>query len=178
MAGENLSKENNPLFTLDQVGYLVEDIKKTANQLEDLLGIGPFEIHDWPPEDSRAQSFVDGQPADWRMTIGFAQAGSVHLELIQPAPGNPHLDAFLAQMGSGLHHLRFTVDDLDQAAAIFQQKGYRMLSCGQGAHKGSRWAYFDTREVLNGLIIELRSIQAVQESDSLPWLPACFSPDP
>jgi methylmalonyl-CoA/ethylmalonyl-CoA epimerase len=164
-------------FTLDQVSYLVKDMGKAAEQLQDLLGIGPFEIHEWPPPETDPQSFIDGQPANWRMNIGFAQVGSVHLELIQPLEGNPQLDAFLENTDSGLHHLRFTVDDLDQAITEFQAKGYKLLARGCGAHPGSRWAYFDTREVLNGLIIELRSCHNAEPGDAPPWLSACFEPE-
>jgi hypothetical protein len=108
------------------------------------------------------------------MDIGFGQVGSVHLELIQPLEGNPQMDAFLAEADSGLHHLRFTVDDLDQAVADFHAKGYKLLACGRGAHAGSRWAYFDTRAILNGLIIELRSCLSGESGDAPPWLSVCF----
>lgn len=167
-------KEKNR-FTLDQVGYLVNDLDTAARQLEDLLGIGPFEINAWPVEGAPPDAFLDGQPADWRMNIAFAQVGSVHLELIQPLEGNPQMEAFLARAGSGLHHLRFTVVDFDQAVAEFQRKGYRMFSCGRGVHAGSRWAYFDTRAILNGLIIELRTAGAPSTPGDPPWLARCAS---
>lgn len=166
-----MKKENH--FTLDQVGYLVPDLKSTAVKLEDLLGIGPFKISQWPVEGSQPDSFLDGQPANWRMDIAFADVGSVHLELIQPVSGNPQMEEFLARCGSGLHHLRFSVDDFDQAVAEFQRKGYSMISCGRGVHAGSRWAYFDTRAILNGLIIELRTCGPQPEKETVPWLARC-----
>lgn len=160
-------------FTLDQVGYLVADIQTAAGQLEDLLGIGPFEISEWPVEGNPPDSYLDGQPADWRMDIAFADVGSVHLELIQPIAGNPQMEEFLARRGTGLHHLRFSVDDFDQAVAEFQRKGYPMLASGRGVHAGSRWAYFDTRSILNGLIIELRTCSPHPEKEAAPWLARC-----
>jgi hypothetical protein len=168
-----MKKENR--FTLDQVGYLVADLATAARQLEELLGIGPFEVNQWPVAGTQPDSYLDGQPADWRMDIGFADVGSVHLELIQPVAGNPQLEEFLAKAGSGLHHLRFTVEDFDQAVAEFQSKGYSMISCGRGVHAGSRWAYFDTRSILNGLIIELRTRGKGKEETraEAPWLTRC-----
>ncbi len=165
-------------FTLDQVGYLVVDIQNTARQLEDLMGIGPFEINAWPVEGTPPDSFLDGQPADWRMDIAFAQVGSVHLELIQPLEGNPQMQEFLARAGSGLHHLRFTVDDFDLAVEEFQRKGYKMISCGRGVHRGSRWAYFDTCAILNGMIIELRTSNMPPGKEDVPWLARCAPGNP
>lgn len=144
-------------FKLDQVGYMVSDIRTTARQLEDLLGIGPFEIFEWPQPGEDPESFMNGKPASWRMDIAFADLGNISIELIQPIEGNEMLEEFITQKGSGLHHLRFIVRDFDRAVKEFEQKGYKLLSKGKGVHQGSRWAYFDTREILNGLIIELRS---------------------
>lgn len=169
--------EKNNRFTLDQLGYLVTDIQTSAHQLEDLLGISPFEISEWPPKGNQTDSFLDGKPANWRMDVAFAEVGGVHLELIQPVSGNPQMEEFVARCGSGLHHLRFTVDDFDQAAEEFQSKGFKVIACGRGVHAGSRWAYFDTRAILNGLIIELRTLNMNSDKEPFPWLARCMPDD-
>ncbi len=171
-----MNKENR--FRLDQVGYLVPDIRSAAAQLENLLGIGPFEISEWPVDGGRTDAYLEGKPANWRMDIAFADAGSMHIELIQPVSGNPQMEEYLARCGSGLHHLRFSVDDFDQAVEEFQRKGYPMLASGRGVHAGSRWAYFDTRTILNGLIIELRTCSPQPEKEAAPWLARCLPQDP
>ena len=150
-------KDDENQFHFDQIGFVVADIQSFAAELNQMLGVGPFEVFDWPVPGTDPESYYHGKPASWRMKIGFADFGNINIELIQPIEGSSVFQESLDRDGSSLNHLRFKVKNFDQAVANLQNKGYTLISRGKGVHKGSRWAYFDTRSSFNGLYLELRT---------------------
>lgn len=66
-----------------QVGILVKDVEQTAKKLEKLIGIGPFEIF----EPDYRDLTLHGKPGRFKMKIGLAKAGHIHVELMQPLYG-------------------------------------------------------------------------------------------
>jgi catechol 2,3-dioxygenase-like lactoylglutathione lyase family enzyme len=163
MMNDELFSVLNPMG-VDQVGIVVKDIDEAAHHFRTLLGVGPFRVMEWPIEGIDPEGTLLGEPAEWRMKLAFAQAGDVWIELIQPLEGESLFSHFLEEHGAGLHHLRFLVADFDAATAALEAAGIERLSSGTGAHVGSRWAYYDTRELLGGLLIEVRPV--LKESES------------
>lgn len=156
---KQLKLENLPvvaLRTLDQVGIVVRDVEAAVRAFESILGIGPFWIIDWPIPGIDPEATYYGKPGRWRMREAFAQIGQIQLELIQPLDGHSVFQDFLETHGPGLHHIRLLTDDFEGDTAALQKAGIAMISSGTGVHIGSQWAYFDTREILEGVLIELR----------------------
>ena len=110
-----MAEENKGKYKLDQIGLVVQDIQSAAESCEKLLGIGPFKIIDWPIEGIDPESSLYGEPAQWKMRLGFADTNDIKIELIQPVEGRNIFREFLDEKGPGLHHLRFTVKDFDGA---------------------------------------------------------------
>jgi methylmalonyl-CoA/ethylmalonyl-CoA epimerase len=54
-------------------------------------------------------------------------AGGGDLEVLEPAGENGFLHRFLAQRGSGIPHVTFTVPDLDEACARARARGYSIV---------------------------------------------------
>jgi catechol 2,3-dioxygenase-like lactoylglutathione lyase family enzyme len=151
----------NPIIKLtnpDQVGIVVEDANSAALSFAKVFGADPVEVLDWPAAGFDPESYYYGKPAHWKMRVGFFQIGNLQWELIQPLEGPNIFADFLKEHGPGLHHIRFTEPDFDQHAAALQAAGIPMISNGKGIHKVSRWAYFDTRAVLNGYLLEMRKL--------------------
>jgi hypothetical protein len=88
--------------------------------------------------------------------LGFARQGSTQIELIEPLEGQNIWSDFLDTNGPGLHHFRLVVSDFDNKVTELEKAGIKNIASGTGAHIGSKWAYFDTSELLNGIVIELR----------------------
>ncbi|HJW89296.1 MAG TPA: VOC family protein [Anaerolineales bacterium] len=145
-----------PPGQVDQIGIVVNDLQSMAENLHRLLGIGPFRVLDWPIEGIDPQSTYYGEPASYRLHLGFAKAGQTQIELVQPLEGPNIWSDFLQSHGPGLHHFRLTVPDFEERVAALESAGFRNIASGTGAHVGSQWAYFDTSQVLDGLVIELR----------------------
>ena len=152
-------EENKPLLmdiNVDQIGIVVQDLRSMAENLYRLLGIGPFRIFEWPIEGINPQSTYYGEPEQYRLLLGFARQGATQIELIEPLEGQNIWSDFLEKNGTGLHHFRIVVPDFDEKVNQLEKSGFKKIASGTGAHIGSEWAYFDTADLLNGIVIELR----------------------
>jgi hypothetical protein len=143
--------------SVDQIGIVVRDVQAMAEKLNQILGIGPFRVMEWPIEGIDPQSTYHGEPRRYRIRLGFARAGAAQIELIEPLDDQSIWSDFLASHGPGLHHFRITVTNFDETVAALQAAGFKNIASGTGAHVGSRWAYFDTADLLEGIVIEVRT---------------------
>jgi methylmalonyl-CoA/ethylmalonyl-CoA epimerase len=143
--------------SVDQIGIVVRDLRSMVAKLSKTLGIGDFRIMEWPLEGVDPQATYHGEPGNYRLLLAFATIGSTQLEIIQPLEGQNIYSDFLEEHGPGLHHIRLSVADFDEKAAGLQASGIKNIASGTGVHVGSKWAYFDTSELLEGVVVELRT---------------------
>jgi methylmalonyl-CoA/ethylmalonyl-CoA epimerase len=142
---------------LDQIGIVVHDLSVVTQELTRLFGIGPFRIFEWPLEGVDPQATYHGQPANFRLLLAFATVGKIQIEIVQPLEGQNIYSDFLRDHGPGLHHFRLTVPEFEQGVAALIGTGIEKIASGTGVHVGSKWAYFDTTQQLEGVIVELRT---------------------
>lgn len=142
----------------DQIGMVVEDVDAAAKSFAKILGANPIEVIDWPIPGVDPEAFYYGKPAQWKMRVCFFQIGNMQWELVQPLEGQSIFSDFLKEHGPGLHHIRFTETDFDSNAVALEAAGIPMISNGKGLHKVSQWAYFDTRSLLHGYLLEMRKV--------------------
>lgn len=131
-----------------QVGILVKDVEETARKLEQLIGIGPFEIF----EPDYRDLTVHGKAGKFKMRIGLAMAGPIQVELMQPLYGETIYDDFAHRKGYGLHHLAIRADNMEQSIKQMEARGFKVIQSGN--RPGVKWAYLDT-EGQTGIIFEL-----------------------
>src|SRR6516165_10450190 len=65
--------------------------------------------------------------ADQKVRVGFFRIGAVRLELLEPTDPSSSIALFLEKRGEGLHHVAFTVADLEARIAELKQSGLRMI---------------------------------------------------
>ena len=65
--------------------------------------------------------------ASQKVRVGFFRIGDVRLELLEPADPTSTVAAFLDKKGEGLHHVAFTVDDIEARIAELKGSGLRMI---------------------------------------------------
>jgi len=109
------------LGTLDQVGFVVADMDEGVARYAPLFG--PFSVMDPGPMtwDYR------GRPEQSHILVAFCNAGPIEIELIQWVAGpTPHKE-FLDAGREGMHHLRYSVVDLDAALANAATVGYHAI---------------------------------------------------
>jgi methylmalonyl-CoA/ethylmalonyl-CoA epimerase len=101
-----------PVKAINHIGIAVRSIDAQRPFYEGTLG-GVFEGVEEVP--------------DQRVRVGFFRINEVRLELLEPTePGSP-VAAFLDKRGEGLHHVAFTVEDLEARIAELKQSGLRMI---------------------------------------------------
>jgi hypothetical protein len=131
-----------------QVGIVVRNVREAAEELEKLIGIGPFEILD--PE-YRDLTF-HGKVGRFKMRMGLARAGSIQVELMQPLSGETIYQEFAERRGYGLHHLGIRTDNMEESVKEMEAKGFRVIQSGN--RPGVKWAYLSTEEQ-TGVVFEL-----------------------
>jgi methylmalonyl-CoA/ethylmalonyl-CoA epimerase len=147
------------LKNADQVGVIVSDLDAFLTVMKDLLGLDGFEVIEYPPPDLEPETTYLGEPSRFTARIAFRDFGRFQLEVVQPLEGRSIFRDHLEKNGPGLHHIRFTEERFDEICEQMSRRGIQEIASGKGAHGSSKWAYFDTAEVLQGLIVELRRPQ-------------------
>jgi methylmalonyl-CoA/ethylmalonyl-CoA epimerase len=150
-----------------QIGIVVPDLEQSTRLLLELFGIGPFRFIEWPNRpDSRY--WFRGHEESIRIRQGFAQAGDLELELIQPVDGEQNAyHQFLRDHGGGIHHVLFEVDDMDAIVTVLAHRGISVLQAGTGIRPGTRWVLLDSFELV-GFLIELRQRAPGCDGTSIP----------
>jgi methylmalonyl-CoA/ethylmalonyl-CoA epimerase len=65
--------------------------------------------------------------ADQKVRVGFFRVGDVRLELLEPTDPCSTVAAFLEKRGEGLHHVAYTVEDIETRIAELKKTGLRMI---------------------------------------------------
>jgi len=144
--------ENN--WEFHHVAVVVQDMDKAVKYYQS-LGIGEFLPEFMLDSSTYTEYEVYGKTSDSidKTRMRFIQIGpSFKLELVQPLEGEPIYKEFLKSEGEGVHHIAYTVDDLDREIAKLAKKGIPIITRVKTQTGG--FAYCDTRKVGN-VIIEL-----------------------
>ncbi|MBC8228779.1 VOC family protein [bacterium] len=141
MQGNN---EKLVLNQINQVGVVVNDLKKSMEYYWNTFGIGPFAIYTFEPP-LVTDMMIRSKPVEYRMKIALANMGSIQLELIQPLSASIYTE-FLNERGEGIHHIGCFVDNLNEAVAMVKKQGISVIQSGN--FPGGGYAYLDTEKTL------------------------------
>ncbi len=97
---------------LNHIGIAVGSIDEQRPFYEGTLGLEFEGLEDVPSQ---------------KVRVAFFRAGDVRLELLEPTEPDSPIANFLEKRGPGLHHLAFTVQDIQARIAEFKQAGLRMI---------------------------------------------------
>lgn len=64
---------------------------------------------------------------DQKVKVGFFKVGDVRLELLEPTDPTSTVAQFIEKRGEGLHHVAYTVGDINARIAELKAKGVRMI---------------------------------------------------
>lgn len=147
-------KENfrNPI----QIGMVVRDLKTTLKNLEEILGIGPFQVVEFPPAgEKNVKMEYHGEHAPFRAKFCFFDLGNIEIEVIQPLEGETIWDEFLEKKGPGLHHIKFLLPTHGPTREHMKERGIGISQMGAsvGKNSGKEWVYYDTEELI-GFAVE------------------------
>ena len=88
-----------------------QSIEKHREFYEEVLGAEFESIEDVPSQ---------------KVRVGFFKLADVRLELLEPTDPTSSVAAFLEKRGEGLHHVAYTVDDIDERLAELKAGGIRL----------------------------------------------------
>ncbi len=100
------------LSHIDHIGVAVEDIESAVALYRDSFGM-PL-VH----RETVAEQGVDAALLD---------VGDGHVELLQPLGPDTAVGKFLARRGSGLHHIAYRVDDVEETLSALAAAGLRLI---------------------------------------------------
>lgn len=102
-----------PLFDrVEQIAFVVEDVRQTVKLLNDQYGIGPWlmvnfgDCHDGKDFISVENAVIDGvEIGTYGVHMAACNALNVQIELLEPTGEADALGRFLKERGPGLHHI-------------------------------------------------------------------------
>jgi len=140
------------------MAIVVRDIDRGVEYFQS-LGVATFQ----PEFITDSSTFTDYKvygktPTTIDKTRGrFVQIGSLQFELLQPVEGGRIYVEFLKSRGEGVHHVAYTVGDLNMETAKLAEKGIPVIS-KVTLQNGDCFAYFDTCKIGN-IVLELMQLR-------------------
>jgi methylmalonyl-CoA/ethylmalonyl-CoA epimerase len=122
---------------LDHIGIAVESIEAGLEVYSECLGFELREVVTLPDE---------------RIKIAIITLGDVEVELIEPLGDETSVGRFLKQRGGGVHHLCFSVPQIEAATRDLEAKGLKLTAPPRIGAKGRRIAFFHPKSTLGTLI--------------------------
>lgn len=139
---------------ITQVGFVVEDIEDAIERYRLVMGLESWVAYRFePPELS--DTWYRGDPVEFSMRIAHTYVGETNLEFIEPLEGPNIYADYLEEHGEGIHHLKTSWEDEERTHEVvdaFEEAGIPILQ--RGSYKSSQFWYFDTADLLNGLVFE------------------------
>jgi methylmalonyl-CoA/ethylmalonyl-CoA epimerase len=93
--------------------------------------------------------------AGQKVVTAFLPVGESRIELLEPTDEESPVGKFLARRGPGLHHICFAVDDIEEALAELQRRGFRLLNATPVAGADGKKVAFLHPDSGKGVLIEL-----------------------
>ena len=79
------SERDVKLFKPIQIGLIVKDLEKTLENLQNIFGIGPFRIVDFPPKGhENIKMMYKGEDGNFTAKFCFFDFENIEFEIIQP----------------------------------------------------------------------------------------------
>jgi methylmalonyl-CoA/ethylmalonyl-CoA epimerase len=123
---------------VSHIGIAVEALTESLPLFRDILGLREVELEN----------------ADGARIIGF-NAGEPLVELLESEDENSPIARYVAKRGAGIHHICFSVDDLDATLERCRRAGIQLIDARPriGA-EGKRIAFLHPKST-GGVLIEL-----------------------
>lgn len=142
------------LDAFDHVGLVVKDVRAAAESWSSKIGISDWRFTDYP-----------------QVKLAHARIGPLQYELIEPVEGQKTLwSDFLEAKGEGLHHISYTVLDVDDTVAKLIEDGGKLMTGpdGRPISIGSNPMYMAYMEIggPGSVILELLRTREPRQEES------------
>lgn len=124
---------------------VVKDVEETVKHFSKM----GFEFADIRTDEiMRPDTTLRGKPCPHRLKQAFSKNTKPAFQITEVFEGSPNQKEFIEAKGPGVHHICYSVDDLDVVVAKFKKLGINVLQAG------STWRFMDTSNMC-GCIIEI-----------------------
>lgn len=127
------------MVKIDHIGIAVRDIESALRFYTEILGLPVGGREELP---------------DRALKIAFVPTGDSKLELLEPTGPESTVAKFLDTRGEGIHHLAFTVEDIEDALRRAQASGYSLIDQVPREGAGGVRVAFLHPKGTNGVLIE------------------------
>jgi hypothetical protein len=134
-----------------QIAYHVKDIRKSAQQMVDRFGAGPFFVSENIMLSSAEHR---GEPADFIHSSAYGQWGNVMVELVRQeddSTATPFRDMY-KKHEEGMHHTAVFIDDIQDAINHFEDKGLKLATRCITATGGVEFCFIDATPMMGHMI--------------------------
>jgi methylmalonyl-CoA/ethylmalonyl-CoA epimerase len=128
------------LSKINHIGVAVKSIEEALPFYHESLGMALMGTEEVPSQ---------------QVKVAFLMVGESKIELLEPTSPDSPVAKFLEKNGPGVHHVAYSVPDIDQAIAMLTAGGTRMIDAvaRDGAH-GARIAFIHPKSS-GGVLTEL-----------------------
>jgi len=127
------------LIAFEQIGFVVEDLDEALRYWIDVIGVAPFFVY---RDFTLAQCSYRGEPIELTISVGYAQAGEVQVELVEQRGDTP--SAYLGRASSDPHHVAVWTPDYDDHVERYRSLGLTELMGGSaGGKSDERFVYLE-----------------------------------
>ena len=137
-----------------QFAYVVNDIEAAARRWITTFGVGPFYILRRPEV---GNPLYRGRPGKVEFSAALAQAGDVHVELIEQHCDSPSCYRDLIPKGrEGFHHVAVIVENYAKEVARYERLGFPVAASGEFGPL--KFCYVDTSSAMQGMVEVLEDL--------------------
>jgi len=134
---------------IDHLGIAVTSIEGALEFYRDALGLQVAETE-----------VVDDQG----VTVAMLPVGESRVELLEPTGPETPVGRFLSRRGPGLHHVCYSVPDIESALARLRASGARLIDERPRIGAGGHLVAFVHPQATGGVLVEL--VQHTHSSES------------
>lgn len=124
---------------IDHIGIAVQSLEEAALPYK-MLGLELTHVEEVPEQGVK---------------VAMLPVGESKIELLEPLSSESPIAKFLEKKGSGVHHIAFSVEDIEGELKRLQKEGLRLIDeqPRQGAH-GAQIAFLHPKST-HGVLVEL-----------------------
>ena len=97
---------------IEHIGIAVKSIEESRAYYENILGLECYKIE---------------EVADQKVITAFFQIGETKIELLEPTSPESPIAKFLEKKGPGIHHIAYSVGDVNEALKDAENNGVQLI---------------------------------------------------
>lgn len=125
---------------IEHIGIAVKNIGESTALFEKLLGVGPYKTEEVPSEGVRTTIF---------------NTGPNKIELLEALSEDSPIAKFLEKRGEGVHHIAFSVEDIEAEVIRLKAEGFKVLNEVPKKGADNKRVVFLHPKSTSGVLIEL-----------------------